>query len=1092
MRRGQAALYAGDLNEAERAVQQAIEIEHNHTEARALKSLIKKELEERTRRAQFQGFVEDARREISNRNFLSALHSLQRAQAIDPADSNIRELLSWAARGHEQEKLRNELQNCSNKIGQLLGEDRYAEALQASQEALDRFPEESSLLKLHQLAKRQCELIARRRAVDEASVGARRLVDADRSDEAIAILEQALRSFPNDPNLETLLTITRAESERNRQENEERERQQEDFLAEQRLAGAAIQAREGILELLNTFHEGLARKLPISKLRALAEPLADAVKNEQLNTQEAAQYSASLAEFRLRSTKWDRDCKELEELGRTLRDAKGSAEIGSLVDRARFISEQHEKDEEVRGRYQEIRKFAEELKLKREAVSAKVSDLLRSMQASQDLAVLSKMEKQVQELCAFWLEDAFIRSLVNQVATHIEEVRQNKEHLLQELTHLNESLSTARSAGQIKLIEEQAKMLSADCSDADVAKAIGNLQGIARNRLERLDRTISQLKDLAAKVAAAQSMTEVENCAAATQELASGDSDSEEASDLIRRIHHSVDEKKKEYRRIWASLEQLLESTAKATGHAELDLIQARRRDLLKKYPEDSYFRELETRLEVSVSERRSYLLETAPSEDEESTDFDESTELNAINVSVGGHGPQITVPAEELAGTSGQVRPKPRNRLLRFAIPAGGFAVIAGVAAILAAPKIVTVQTIPGGADIAVDGQPCGNPCTLKLRPGQHVLLAKQSGFENLHQTITVPWFGDGLPAFAMSKLPKQPPTPTPPTESKAIVTDDARISVRTSVPDALVFVDDSQAPIGKTGKNGKFQFPTTAGSHRVRVEKSGFESSPVQTITVGKNGQAVASFDVKRPSGLQFPNQEVAAKPPNQEVSVKPVGIVAKSDTSPASTAAPAPAIDTFIVVQAPVGSEIHVDQQPVGHSTGGPLKSKVQPGQRTVEVFLSGFQPYSRTVSVAPGAQENVIADLKPVPAPSMPPNPSLSRTTSAVTDDDRREIQQLLDRYADGYNQRNVKSIQAIWPSIHPDQVKVIKEFFNDSKSVSMKLRLTDASPAGKRVTVECIQTLLYSQGGKEKSQTAAITLYVVRHENGWVIDFIPNS
>ena len=225
LRRGQAALYAGDLNEAAAAVKKALEIDQNHTEAKALESLIKKELEERKRRAQLQDFVEEARREISSHNFLSALHSLQKAQAIDPADSNIRELLNWAARGHEQEKLRNALQKHTNEIGQLLGEDRYVEALEACRAALINFPNDPSLQQLLQLAERQLDLIARRREIDEACAHARQLMDSDRHADAIRLLEQALSSFPNEPNLETLLAITRSEAERREREKEDRERQ---------------------------------------------------------------------------------------------------------------------------------------------------------------------------------------------------------------------------------------------------------------------------------------------------------------------------------------------------------------------------------------------------------------------------------------------------------------------------------------------------------------------------------------------------------------------------------------------------------------------------------------------------------------------------------------------------------------------------------------------------------------------------------------------------------------------------------------------------------------------------------------------------
>ena len=50
-------------------------------------------------------------------------------------------------------------------------------------------------------------------------------------------------------------------------------------------------------------------------------------------------------------------------------------------------------------------------------------------------------------------------------------------------------------------------------------------------------------------------------------------------------------------------------------GAAELEVILARRRDLLKKYPEDIYFKDLETQLETAVTERRAFLNEAASKE---------------------------------------------------------------------------------------------------------------------------------------------------------------------------------------------------------------------------------------------------------------------------------------------------------------------------------------------------------------------------------------------------------------------------------------------------------------------------------------------
>src|SRR5581483_5998074 len=85
--RAESSLVAGDLDEANASVQQALNLDPEHTAANALRSVVERELAERARRQRIQKFVETARQNISERNFSSALQSLHEAEALDPADS---------------------------------------------------------------------------------------------------------------------------------------------------------------------------------------------------------------------------------------------------------------------------------------------------------------------------------------------------------------------------------------------------------------------------------------------------------------------------------------------------------------------------------------------------------------------------------------------------------------------------------------------------------------------------------------------------------------------------------------------------------------------------------------------------------------------------------------------------------------------------------------------------------------------------------------------------------------------------------------------------------------------------------------------
>jgi serine/threonine protein kinase len=1078
LRRGQAALYAGDLGEAEIAVKKALEIEQSHTEARALEGLIHKELEERKRRVQLQGFVEEARREISGHNFLSALQSLKKAQEIDPSDSNIRELLSWASRGHEQEKFRSELQACTSEIGQLLSGDRYVEALEACRVALVRFPDQPSLLQLFQLASRQLDVITRRRTIDKTSAEARRLMDADQHDQAIRLLEETLISYRDEGNLETLLTIARSESERKQREKEDREKQQGAIVSSQDSVEQSTQRRQEVFDMLTAFQAALAQKLPVSQLSGMAERIASASVNQQLNAEQTAQSSALLAEFNFRRNKWKRDIEELKELHRSICKLKDHTQIASSAERARFIAEQHGNDEEIRGEYQEIRKFAEGFRLEREAISTRVAELLRAVQATQDLSTLARMQEQLQEATGSWLEDGFIRSLVQQAAAHIEEVKRHKESLLTELNHLIESVSTARSAGQIRLLQEQARMLVADFHDPDVDQATRQLENVVQTKLERLDQVISRLKEVAAQIATAKSMAEIDAGHAVAEQFSS--EDSEEAGELVKRIRYSVDERKKEYRRISTNLEMLVTSASKATGVAELDLILARRRDLLKKFPEDANFGGLESKLDTTITDRRAYLAESASTE---AAQFEDVPELEPLDVNTS---PSPT-PATDRIGPSTQIQPKPRSTVRRFMIPAIALVCVAGVGIILILPKRMPIQTLPRDANITVDGQPCASPCTLSLRAGTHDVEAQMAGFNPLHQTIRVPWFGTEIPVLALSQVTSQPVVPAIVTEPPATVLKDARITVHTSIPGASVFVDNEPAPVGLTGSNRRYQLQTSAGSHRLYVEKSGFETAPPQTVDVAKNGTASLGFNLK-----PLPAGQVASHP---EVSPSSIPAPAGGNPSSHAVATPQPP-DTYIVVQAPAGAEIHIDQQVAGHSTGGPFRSKVQPGQRVVEVFLSGYKPWTETPNIAAGQTGELVANLTPVPAssslPAPAPNASVSKSaaTAAVSEEDHSQIQQLLDRYTSAIIHKDMKQLRAVWPDIPKDQLEIMKELGSKHKGVNISLTITHISLLeGKEdAVVKCKQVLQYDGQTSEDN----VTFYMGKLSTGWIINQIPRS
>jgi hypothetical protein len=191
-----------------------------------------------------------------------------------------------------------------------------------------------------------------------------------------------------------------------------------------------------------------------------------------------------------------------------------------------------------------------------------------------------------------------------------------------------------------------------------------------------------------------------------------------------------------------------------------------------------------------------------------------------------------------------------------------------------------------------------------------------------------------------------------------------------------------------------------------------------------------------------------------------------------------------DGFVVLKAPFGAEIHVDQQFSGHSTGDPSRMKVQAGQRTLEVFLAGYMPWKQLVTVEAGKEADIVANLVPVPVAAVPSN---TKPAGQMSDADLSQIHQLLTEYESAVNNRDVKQLRTVWPEIPPKKVEQYKGL---PKGARITLTLTMASllEGNENAIVRCKQS--YQVDGK--SQEDNVTFYVGRLNSGWIINQIPSS
>jgi serine/threonine protein kinase len=251
LKKAEEAQAEGRLDEAREAAEEALAVAPKDTQARTLFRLISRDIEERSRQREIEGYLSEARQQISSRRFTAALEILKRAEELDPAAPQVHSLIDSATAGQEQERRRKELEVLIREVDDALNRDDYRSACRKADQGLARFPEDRNLLKLKALADRQRQIEERRQFVDEQLGAARQLLQAGRNEELQQMLENAIAQTGAEPRLQSLLAVV---SENLQHERMERLKTEGLRGAQQSLDN---QAFEDAIQTL----EGLAREI---------------------------------------------------------------------------------------------------------------------------------------------------------------------------------------------------------------------------------------------------------------------------------------------------------------------------------------------------------------------------------------------------------------------------------------------------------------------------------------------------------------------------------------------------------------------------------------------------------------------------------------------------------------------------------------------------------------------------------------------------------------------------------------------------------------------------------------------------------------
>jgi serine/threonine-protein kinase len=563
LNRAESALFAGDFDEARDAVEESLRLDPADSEARALGSVVNKELAERTRRQRVQDYVDQARRGIAKRDFGDAVDALHQAGELDPADSNIRELLQWAERGQEQEKRRRYLQEITDQIEKALRNGDFSSACTISEMGLQRFPDDPTLARLRSISEKQRDIAARRRFVQDQSLAIKILTDQGRLAEAIETLALALKKYPGEPNLESLLALTRSEAERLRQEREEAARREELQHAED-----AARAKHAQLVLNSSIEvrRSLDARIALDRISSDAAELRSAIESGDLD--EHAKNAAALVleevDGRLRAR--DQAIAELELIRGQIERVQNVASLADGDNRLRSIQATFPNEHQIQSMCSEIGSALSRLREEHDRRISLLTSLAQRVDST-PTGELMGLQQEASELAAGFADDARIGVLLQQIESSVSTRLDRQAAHARDMDRLFADLSRSRSLEELaRIVDRSRSIADLDRSDENLAARATQLQAEGSRLRALLESLLAEMNSLAAKVSAAPAIDNAEALIPQIRSLADRQQDFQDLQEAATRLLAQIHGRRIEHDLIVQELE---------TAHATLSTLEA-------------------------------------------------------------------------------------------------------------------------------------------------------------------------------------------------------------------------------------------------------------------------------------------------------------------------------------------------------------------------------------------------------------------------------------------------------------------------------------------------------------------------------------
>ncbi len=212
----QAAKDMEDLPAANKLVDEALEKDPTDTQARMMKNVLGRLVQDEQKEKQLRALAEEARSLIAARKFPETYSALRAMEEIDPQFPELAGLKEQAAELYSKDKARRERDSALKEIEKFFRDGNALASMAATEQALQRFPADPNFLGLREKAKAMLAAAERQAEIQKQLTEAWDLSSKKQSAAAVQILESAVRHFGADPQLSSALQRLRdsAESER--------------------------------------------------------------------------------------------------------------------------------------------------------------------------------------------------------------------------------------------------------------------------------------------------------------------------------------------------------------------------------------------------------------------------------------------------------------------------------------------------------------------------------------------------------------------------------------------------------------------------------------------------------------------------------------------------------------------------------------------------------------------------------------------------------------------------------------------------------------------------------------------------------------